>query len=87
MPQGPHSQPPMQAHVPQEAPRQAPSQASDIGFSVTLSEAQRDNAIKACALEHAKTKGVTIPSNEVDFCQRAEVHWLKDGRVAVTLEV
>ena len=60
---------------------------SPIGFSITLSRDQVEQAIKARALKFAGAKGVTVPADETDFQFRARVHWTQDGGAAVTLEV
>lgn len=71
------------------APAQAAPTAnqSPIGFSITLSREQVEQAIKARALKFAAAKGVTVPADETDFQFRAKVHWTQDGGAAVTLEV
>lgn len=66
---------------------QRDEQQPGIGFSVTLTRSQVEQAIKARALQFAKSKGVQVPSDETDFSHRAVVRWQEDGAAAVTLKV
>lgn len=58
-----------------------------IGFSITLTPDQRLHAIRRRGLELAKSRGIDLPIDEVDFMARAEVHEQPDGSVAVTMEM
>lgn len=64
-----------------------PTSTNQLGFSVTLTREQVEQAIKARAMKFAQSRGVVVPSDEVDFQFRAEVHPLPDGGAAVTLKV
>lgn len=86
MPQGSDQAPQVQTVQPGEA-----ETPTSVGFSVTLAkervQAAVDKAVKAEALEVAREKKITIPTDETEFRLRAKVHWRADGSAAVTLEV
>jgi hypothetical protein len=65
----------------------SPVSPHPIGFSITLTKEQVEQAIKARAMKFAAAKGVVVPADETDFQFRAVVRWLGDGAAAVTLEV
>ena len=74
--------------APVQAAAQVATSQNPIGFSITLTREQVEQAIKARAMKFARSKGVVVPADETDFQFRAKVHWeAGDGSVAVTLEV
>ena len=74
-------------HYPQAVQAAPPTATNQIGFSITLTRDQVEQAIKARAIKVAASRGVSIPTDETDFQFRARVHWLPDSSAAVTLEV
>jgi hypothetical protein len=72
---------------PQAVPLAPPASTNQIGFSITLTQAQVEQAVKARAIKVASSRGVAIPTDETDFQFRARVHWQSNGSAAVTLEV
>jgi len=76
------SQPPQAAVAPPVARPKARK-----GFSYPLTQRQTERVIKRRALDLAKGEGWTIPVDDDEFLDGAEVHFEADGSVTVVLSV
>jgi hypothetical protein len=57
---------------------------SGVNCKLTLAEVEA--AVKLRIYELRDARGLTVPSDRLDFIQRSAVHWLGDGSAMVTWE-
>ena len=57
---------------------------SGVNCKLTLAEVEA--AVKLRIYELRDARGLTVPSDRLDFLQRSAVHWLTDGSAMVTWE-
>jgi len=56
------------------------------GINCKLTKLEVEAAIKLRVHELRTSRGLQVPSNLLDFLQRAVVHWTDDGSAMVTWE-
>jgi hypothetical protein len=56
------------------------------GVNCKLTKIEVETAVKTRVHELRLARGLQVPTNLLDFLQRATVHWTEDGSAMVTWE-
>jgi hypothetical protein len=56
------------------------------GVNCKLTSSEVDDAVKLRTYEIRVARGLAVPSDRLDFLQRAAVHWMPDGSAMLTWE-